>query len=295
MSFALLTPTRHDVYPFIDPRANLKDAAAGKTVLISGAGSGIGRGIAESFALAGAKSLILAARRTAPLEETKTMIAALVPGCEIHVLGGVDIADEASVDRLFADLKALPDVVVSNAAVSGATEKVIDSDPATWWRDVDINLRGTYLVARAYLRAVRVASNKPIDGGRLINVSSNASWRYVPGRSSYAASKIALNNLTEYLDREEQEAGGTGVRCVAMHPGGVDTEIAGMLPESIRKMLIDTPALPGGTAVFLSTRKAGFLMGRYVSSTWDMEELVKLEARITSEGDLLKSRIVGLA
>ena len=56
-----------------------------------------------------------------------------------------------------------------------------------------------------------------------------------------------------------------------MHPGGVLTELASAddLPEAIRSILIDTPALPGGTAVYLSTDRARFLMGRFVPATWD--------------------------
>ena len=81
-----------------------------------------------------------------------------------------------------------------------------------------------------------------------------------------------------------------------MHPGGVLTEMAsaGDLPESIKRILIDTPALPGGTAVYLSTERARFLMGRFVPATWDMEKLEHERERIEEE-DLLKTRVLGVA
>ena len=66
------------------------------------------------------------------------------------------------------------------------------------------------------------------------------------------------------------------------------------IPENIRRLLIDTPALPGGTAVCLSTKRADFLMGRFISSTWDMEELEGVKERVLKE-DLLSSRIIGVA
>lgn len=290
MAFALLKPSRHDVYEFINPEKNLKNAAAGKTVLVTGAGGGIGRGIAEAFALAGAEHLIIAARRTEPLEETKSKISQLAPHCNVIVAGGTDITNEASIDRALGMVSSPPDVLVSNAAISGALTPLIDSDPDTWWESYDVNLRGTYLIARAYLRAVRAAKK---DHGIIINVSSNNSWRYIPGLSSYGASKIGINTMSEYIDREEQDSGGA-VRCVAMHPGGVLTDMARAAPQWIKDMLIDQPALPGATAVYLSTSRAEFLMGRFINATWDMEELEKLRKRVVKE-DLLMSRVVGVA
>lgn len=288
MSFSLLEPSRHDVYPFIDPRDGLKDTAAGKIVLVTGSGGGIGRAIAESFALAGASELVLVARRTEPLEQTKIRINELAPSCKVFVFGGVDISDQHAVKTMFDALQSPPDVLVSNAAVSLETATVMDSDPAKVCTEIDINFKGMYLMAHYYMNAVNTAGKQ----GCLINVSSNASWRFIPGRASYATTKAATNLISEYIHREE-EANGGGVRCVAMHPGGVITELSHDLPEDIRRVLIDTPALPGGTAVYLSTDRARFLMGRFVQATCDMEEMEKLKERV-EQGDLLKTRVLGV-
>lgn len=140
--------------------------------------------------------------------------------------------------------------------------------------------------------------------GRVINVSSNASWRYVPGRSSYAASKLAINSLMEYLDGEgkggvvdsasSQSQNKVTIRSVALHPGGVDTDLAATLTEDFRKrILIDKPELAAGTCVYLSLPRADFLMGRFVNCTWDMEELEKHRETVESQ-DLLKSKVVGM-
>lgn len=289
MAFALLKPTRHDVYNFINPRVGLKGAANGRTVLVTGSGGGIGRSIAESFALAGASEIILAARREDPLEQTKSITKDLAPDCRVSIFGGIDISDHGSVEKLFGATKNPPDVVVSNAAVSPGIATIAESDPAIWSQTVDINLKGTYLIARAYLNAVHAVGKQ----GCLINVSSNASWRFYPGLASYAATKVATNNLSECIHREEEATGGN-VRCVAMHPGGVLTEMGSSnMPEHIKKVLIDQPALPGGTAVYLSTDRARYLMGRFVLSTWDMEELEKHKQRVEDE-DLLKTRVLGV-
>ncbi|KAK0927664.1 hypothetical protein LTR29_017599 [Friedmanniomyces endolithicus] len=291
MAFALLKPTRHDVYAFIDPKQKLKGAATGKTVLVTGAGTGIGKGIAESFAVAGAASIILAARRADKLEATKASIAKLAPECHVTVAGGTDVASRESVEQLFESLSEVPDVVVSNAATSSSAT-VAESDPDRWWNDYDVNVRGPYLIARSYMRAAKAAGKKD---RRLINVSSNSAWRYYHGLSSYSASKAALNTLTEHLDNEGLKDG-NGFRSVAMHPGGVLTDMSDLadIPENIRRLLVDTPALPGGTAVYLSTKRAEFLMGRFVSSTWDMEELEGVKERVVKE-DLLRSRVLGVA
>ncbi|RMY51662.1 hypothetical protein D0863_14510 [Hortaea werneckii] len=359
MSSSLLQPTHHDTYPFIDPCGQLAGSAKGKSVLVTGAGSGIGRAIAEAFALARAERLFLVGRREAGLRETRERIGGKVglvgdgfvvghgegvrdgdlggervgglegrgrgrrEGCEVLVMSGVDISKEEDVEGIFASYFGFsgsaeegkrfppPDILVSNAGTSGATEKIADSDPKMWWRDLEVNLKGTYLVARRYIRALReyYGSTTAADGqgeleGRIINVSSNASWRYVPGRSSYAASKLAINSLTEYLDGEEGSGvvdSTTGhsknkviVRSVALHPGGVDTDLAATLPEDVRKrILIDKPELAAGTCVYLSLPRADFLMGRFVNCTWDMEELETHRERVERQ-DLLKSKVVGM-
>jgi NAD(P)-dependent dehydrogenase (short-subunit alcohol dehydrogenase family) len=200
MAFNLINPSRHDVYPFIDPKENLKGAAAGKSVLITGAGTGIGIGIAQAFALAGAERLFLAARRAEPLEKTKESIKQLAPQCEVTVLGGSDVSDQSSVEKMFQTIGIVPDVVVSNAGVA-TIRPLVDSDPETWMRDFNVNVRGTHLVAREFLRALR-ASGESGKGRRIINISSNSSWRKVPGQSSYGSSKIAVNRISEYIDIE---------------------------------------------------------------------------------------------
>ncbi|KAK4889665.1 hypothetical protein LTR27_011557 [Elasticomyces elasticus] len=278
MAFALLKPAYHDVYPFVDPTKNLKGAAAGKSVLVTGAGTGIGVSIAECFAIAGASTIILAARRTEKLETTKAGIAALAPNCKV-IVAGTDVANRESVEKLFASLDHVPDVIVSNAAAS-RDEPIIDSDPDVWWNQVDVNIRGPYLIARTYLRAARAAGKK---GGRIINVSSNGAWRVFPGLSAYSASKSGLDTFTE----------GKSLGRTRLFQAITEMASAPHVPDAIRKLLIDKPALAGSTAVYLSTERADFLMGRFVNATWDMEALEGVKERVLEE-DLLRTRVIGL-
>lgn len=294
MSFSelgLLPVAKHDIYPFIDPAKNLKGAANGKTVLITGCGTGIGRGIAEAFAQAGAKCIIAAARRTEPLEETRAAIASLVgTSCEVIVKDGVDISKPECIKSLFEGLHEVPEVLVNNAGLSLQTKSILLADAEKWAMEIDTNVKGTFRMCQAYLKALERAGKTKV-GACIINVSSNASWRCVFGRSSYAVSKVSMNCLSEYIDHECAEMG-WDVRCFSTHPGGVMTDLTGDVPEAIRSRLIDQPALPGGVAVYLSTPRAGYLGGRFVNANWDMGTLEVHQRRIVEE-DLLSTRVIG--
>lgn len=291
LDFAVGQPRYSDVYPFIDPRTSLKDAALGKSVLVTGAGTGIGKAIAEQFAVAGASCIIIAGRRAEPLEDTKASIALLSPTCQVFVRSGADVADRASVKNLMDGLPQIPEILVHSAAVSLSTAAVDESNPDWWLGDIDNNIRGMYMITTAYLNALKATGK---TRARIINVGSIASWRYVHGRSSYAASKVAMNTFTEYIDREQQAAG-NDIRCVVMHPGGVLTNLIKntVVPEAIIGRMTDKPELSGATAVYLSTERSNFLMGRFVLATWDMEELEKQKDKILKE-DLLKTRVMGV-
>ncbi|PWN92605.1 NAD(P)-binding protein [Acaromyces ingoldii] len=303
----VFTPTHHDVYDFIDPSNALKGSAKGRKVLITGAGTGIGRGIALSFARAGAESLVLVARRREPLEETRSMIqSSFGEQTEVLVCSGVDISDPSAVDELFASdaLRSRPaDVLVSNAGVALSRAPVQDSDPSLWWSDFEINTKGPYLLCRAFLRARRAAmmssssslqahsfdrSGRP---GYIINVTTNTT-RYQANMSSYSGSKNGLNILTEAIEAEQKG----DVHAYALHPGGVaGTGLTGeniKLPPKIAALMVDKPELAGATCVWLCTEKAHTLGGRYLSATWDMQKVLSLSDSL--EDDSLKTRVSGV-
>lgn len=259
-------------------------------------------------ALLSAAHIIVAGRTLDTLTTTKTEIEALAPTCRLTPVP-VDLLSEPSVAQLFATLPLsssssssssssrplVPDVVINNAGISLDASPIADSDPTTWWRNWEVNVKGTYLFTRAYLHALKGQGNSgDADGRVIINVSSSLSDMVTPNMSSYGTSKTAVDRFTEAV---QLEYGGRSqsllgpLRCLAFHPGGIaSTGMGQAAPEQFRDGLIDTVDLAAGTALYLSTPAAGYLDGRYMHSNWDMEEMEKFRERILGE-DLLVSRI----
>ncbi len=183
---------------------------AGRTALVTGAGSGLGAAISSALSTAGAR-VVLAGRRRAVLEET----ARALPGatrCEV-----VDVSDPDSVTALAAALAGEEvSVVVNNAGVPGPVAPLVEVDPSAWDEVFAVNVRGTYLVCRAFLPPM-VARG----GGDVINLASVSGKRPLAGRTPYCASKMAVIGLTSTL---AFEVGPAGVRVNTLSPGPVEGE-----------------------------------------------------------------------
>ena len=295
----LLLPTRHDIYPAISPDHSLRHAAASCTILITGAGSGIGKATAETFAQASAATIVLVGRNAAKLDTVKQDLAAKYPACKV-LTESCDVSSEVSVDALFARLEQQTievDVLINNAGVAAQYSSIADSDPSSWWRNHEIMLKGPYLLSRAYLRQRRQhSSTSSTRPGAIINTSTIGSHRPEPLMSSYCIPKSALNRLTEYLHAECQVSD-PGVHCVAFHPGGVrDTELTAGAPGWLEGKLTETGGLAGGVAVWLGVggeSGRGWLGGRYVDARWDVGALEGVRGRVEEE-DLLKGELGGV-
>jgi len=173
----------------------------GRTVLVTGASSGIGRALAHELVAGGAR-VIAAARSADKLHALAAEIGAgLVP------MPG-DVTDAAAVERLAAAAGPV-DVVVNNAGI-GHVEPFLESDPARWRLTLDTNLVGALLVARAFLPGMLAAAR-----GLIVNVGSASAtgWPYL---TLYAASKAALQAASLALDREYR---GRGVRVQYVEVG----------------------------------------------------------------------------
>lgn len=109
----------------------------------------------------------------------------------------------------------------------------------------------------------------------------------MPGASAYQSNKLALIRLTEFINAEY---GNQGLLSIAVHPGGVMTDLAKGMPEAAHHLLSDQPALAADTFVWLTAERRDWLASRYVSCTWDMEELVSMKDKIV-KNDLLKVRL----
>jgi NAD(P)-dependent dehydrogenase (short-subunit alcohol dehydrogenase family) len=267
----------HDIYEDIDPRTTLANKAHGKTVLITGAGRGIGRAITIAFAHAGASRLILTARTTSQLETVANEAKAVSNKIQIIQME-TDVTNESQVETLFREIPGDVDILVNNAGYLEHNIPLAQTDTTEWWHTWEVNIKGTYLFTAYFLKNYR-------GTGTIINTSSIGSILTSPGFSAYQPGKTAINRITDFIHMEYPN-----VRAFAYHPGGVKTELAQQLPDNMVNMLVDTPELAAGYCVWLTTEQANFLRGRYSDCTWDVSELVKNAKRIV-EMDLLKEEV----
>jgi NAD(P)-dependent dehydrogenase (short-subunit alcohol dehydrogenase family) len=118
-------------------------------------------------------------------------------------------------------------------------------------------------------------------------MSSVGAQLLTPGASDYQTSKHAINRLCEFVNVDHGE---DGIKCFAVHPGGVATALAKHMPEEMHGILIDSPDLAAGFIVWLCSGEADWAKGRYLSSHWDVSELSRLRERIL-DNDLLVNRL----
>ncbi len=189
---------------------------AGRTALITGAASGIGRAVALSLARRGAH-LALADLNDAGLAETATAAAGHGVRVSQHHLNVADPAAVAALPPAVLDFHPGLDILVNNAGVAlgGTFEQVSESD-FTWL--IDINFWGVVRMTRAFLPLLRQS-----DDARLVNLSSLFGLIAPPGQTAYCASKFAVRGFSESLRRE---LAGSRIGVTVVHPGGVATSIA---------------------------------------------------------------------
>jgi short-subunit dehydrogenase len=194
-----------------------------KVVVITGAGSGIGRALALDFAGRGAK-LALSDINEAGLAETVAQVGE-VASVDVHT-SRLDVADRAAFEAYASavlDHFGGVNVVINNAGVALAGD-FVDLE----WEDIDwiigINFWGVVHGSKFFLPAL-IESGRGSGDAHLVNISSLFGLVSMPGQSMYNAAKYAVRGMTEAL-REEMLIGRTGVGVTAVHPGGIKTAIA---------------------------------------------------------------------
>jgi NAD(P)-dependent dehydrogenase (short-subunit alcohol dehydrogenase family) len=184
-------------------------AADGRTALVTGAGSGLGRAMARSLAAAGAR-LILVGRTESTLAET----AGLLRGDAGTRVCAADVADPGAVSGLAAGLAdENVSILVNNAGIAGPVKPLAEIEPEEWDRVFDVNVRSVYLMCRAFVPPMVTAGT-----GDVINISSVSGKRPLVRRTPYTASKMAVIGLTRTL---AAEVGEHGVRVNTLSPGYV--------------------------------------------------------------------------
>ena len=236
----------------------------GKTALITGGGTGLGRDFARVLAMAGAK-VILAARRLDRLEQAVAELNA--DGFEASAVA-LDVTDRASVDALYARCAqtGVIDVLVNNAGIIG-TASLLDASEEEWQLIVNTNLTGSWRVARGFVAQLLAAGR----GGRIVNISSLLAVSAQKGTAPYAASKAALLQLTRAMAIEWARY---GVNVNAIMPGYFETEIsadflqtgvAAALQKRIPLRRLGQPADLRGAMLLLASAAGDYMTGSVVT------------------------------
>ncbi|KAF2160399.1 hypothetical protein M409DRAFT_70542 [Zasmidium cellare ATCC 36951] len=251
-----------NTYPSISPsRPEL--SAKGKTVLVTGGGTGIGAETARSFAEAGASRIALLGRREQPLLDTKASIEKQYPGVEVFV-ASTDITNKSQVDDAFKKFagNGKIDVVVSNAAFTGPPDTVEEAEEERFLGAIQTNLRGALLTAQAFLRH---ASKNAVA----IDVNSCAAHHnFAAALASYSIAKMANFRLWNSVGFAHPEHS-----VFHIQPGVVDTEMNRGVGGVAAAGFEDHVSLPGNFNVWLASPEAKFLKGKYLWANWDVDEL----------------------
>jgi 3-oxoacyl-[acyl-carrier protein] reductase len=222
----------------------------GKVAIVTGAGSGIGQGVAQALAAEGV-SLVICGRRSEPLQETSRLVE--TAGGRVTAIQA-DISQTPDAQRVVkAALETFGrvDILINNAGISGgdAVHKMTDED---WDQVMSVNLRGAFLMTREVLGYFREQKS-----GHIINISSESGLEYYPGDGSYGLSKHALNDLGEYIERENQEL---NIRVNTICPGMVVTEMTEDSPGLNHEKCL-YPEDVADLAIWLLTRRPNVKIG----------------------------------
>ena len=242
---------------------NFMSQLENQIAVVTGAGRGIGRAIALKFANEGADVVVVS--RT---QENSEKVAA-----EIRALGrkawafAVDVSDSASVaaaaEKILADCGKV-DILVNNAGVTrdGLLMRMSDAD---WDTVLDTNLKGAFLVTKAFFRAF--AKQR---AGRIINISSVIGLIGNPGQCNYAASKAGLIGFTQSVARE---LAGRGVTVNAIAPGFIETDMTSELNEELKANILKQVPMGkfgaaddiANAALFLASASASYVTGQVLT------------------------------
>ena len=248
-------------------------------------------GTANNAAWTGVSSIAQAGMAVAVTARTESEIQATVQ--EIEQGGGralaipADVTDASAVAQMVAEVERQlgpVDLLVNNAGVAQAFALIVEIGEDEWWREMEVNLRGPFLCARAVLPTM-IARRR----GRIINVASRGGLIVFERASAYCVSKAALIRLSQFLAAETKEQ---GIAVFAIHPGTVRTPMneymrtaeivrqrAPLIQQNRQKIYDEGTDDPIEQSVdlvlLLASGKADALSGRFLSIDDDVNELVR--------------------
>lgn len=229
------------------------NALNGQTAIVTGGGTGIGQAVALALAREGTR-VVVCGRRPAPLQQTA---AAIRESGGQGLAVQADVAQAGDVERLVqtaVETFGPVDILVNNAGIGGGSY-IHEHDLEDWDRVLAVNLRGPFLLARAVLPAMRARRQ-----GQIINISSESGLEYYRGNGAYGVAKHALNALSEFIQRENQEL---GIRVNTICPGMVVTEMTEGSPGLDHDRCL-YPEDIADLVLWLLTRRSNIKIGRPV-------------------------------
>jgi len=237
-------------------------SCAGKAALVSGAGSGIGRAIAQRLGTEGARVAVTDINLASAEETAKAIEAAGGTALALEH----DVAQPAVTERVVrtaVDQLGGLHYAVNNAGIPGTNLPIADLSPADWDKVIAINLSGI-----AYGLHYEIPAILASGGGAIVNMSSVAGTVAVPENPAYTAAKHGVAGLTKAAGADY---GRRGIRVNAVGPGFIDTPLLSELPDDVTADVAAKHAMGRlGTAdevaaltVFLLSDEASFITGRY--------------------------------
>jgi NAD(P)-dependent dehydrogenase (short-subunit alcohol dehydrogenase family) len=246
---------------------------AGKVALVTGAGRGIGRGIAEIFAEEGADVAVNDIEITP--EGAQLVVSSIQSLGRRSIAVKADVSDRTAVegmfDRVWRELGPV-DILVNNAGVETIVPFLELSDEQ-WEHVMDVNLRGPWLCSQVFCRRAVAAGRK----GNIVNVGSVQAAKILPGRTHYAPSKLAIEALTRNTSAEMTPR---GIRVNCVHPGFIATDMTAWILENqdilsavVAQISVGRPGQPrdiGKVVAFLASEESEYVTGQsiHVDGGW---------------------------
>ncbi|EQB48949.1 hypothetical protein CGLO_11752 [Colletotrichum gloeosporioides Cg-14] len=262
------TPTAHSVSYEAISATNPSISAAGKVVLITGAGSGIGNSASFAFAKAGAKALILLGRRVELLEQVAKSIHEKGLDTETACYA-VDVCDEQVVKSTLSQTVfkyGRIDIVIHAAGALPPLGPLATVPLDDLWRAFEVNIKGFLTLAQAMLAVTTSDQESPSHPVVIVLNTAGSIMPPLPGMGGYVASKMSSLKLAEYLASENKDK----LRFIS----------AGL------KCPYDDISLPADFLVWAASQEAAFLNGKFVFANWDVEELKASAGKIEGGADL---------